>query len=246
MTSAPDAPTPLAPPTAAELCAFIEPLLSLARQAGAEIMAVYANPIAVELKADDSPLTAADLRSHRVISQGLRRLTPTIPVISEEATVAASAWGECYWLVDPLDGTKEFVAQNGEFTINIALVVAGEPVLGLIGIPVADTWVVGIPGVLAQQQIGVNPPSPIHTQAYTPTRALRVLASRSHGSAALTQFLARLPSHTRMSAGSALKFVRIASGVRAGLSARDTGDGVRRPCSRLRFLWRSAVARHLR
>ncbi|MGH8161515.1 MAG: 3'(2'),5'-bisphosphate nucleotidase CysQ family protein, partial [Gammaproteobacteria bacterium] len=105
----------------------------LARSAGAAILEVYAGSFAVETKSDNSPLTAADMASHRIIVAGLRALTPDIPVLSEES--AGIDWSvrrgwERYWLVDPLDGTREFVKRNGEFTVNIALIENHVPVLG--------------------------------------------------------------------------------------------------------------------
>src|SRR5690606_14309369 len=118
-----------------------EACIALARAAGAAILDVYARDFSVEAKDDDSPLTQADLASHRIICEGLRRLDPAIPVLSEEA--AGIAWEERrtwsrYWLVDPLDGTREFVKKNGEFTVNIALVEGHRPVLGVVYAPVFD------------------------------------------------------------------------------------------------------------
>ena len=110
------------------------------------IMEIYETEFSVELKEDESPLTKADLASHEIIIEGLGRLFPDIPILSEESTVPEyderSTWSE-YWLVDPLDGTKEFVNRNGEFTVNIALIRQNEAVLGLVGVPVAGEVYIG-------------------------------------------------------------------------------------------------------
>ena len=115
---------------------------ALARDAGAAIMQIYAGEFAVERKDDDSPLTAADLAAHRVIVNGLRALNPQIPILSEESAEQADwqerqSWSR-YWLVDPLDGTREFIKRNGEFTVNIALIDDHEPVLGVVYAPALD------------------------------------------------------------------------------------------------------------
>ena len=126
-----------------DLAALVPPLLELCREAGQLITAHYHGSGAdeYEAKGDDSPLTQADLVSHHCLEAGLQRLTPDIPILSEESTVEAVAerrlWSEL-WLVDPLDGTKEFLGRTGEFTINIALIRAGEPVLGVIYLPLDD------------------------------------------------------------------------------------------------------------
>ncbi len=119
----------------------ISELEPIARAAGDAIMAIYSQPFAVEYKQDESPLTAADKGAHEVIVQALARLTPDIPVLSEESgpeVMAARHGWSCYWLVDPLDGTKEFVSRNGEFTVNIALIEEGTPRWGLVYAPVLD------------------------------------------------------------------------------------------------------------
>ena len=113
----------------------ISELEPIARAAGEAIMSIYSQPFAVEYKQDESPLTAADKGAHEVIVQALARLTPDIPVLSEESfpeVMAARLGWSRYWLVDPLDGTKEFVSRNGEFTVNIALIEQGTPRWGLV------------------------------------------------------------------------------------------------------------------
>jgi len=113
-------------------------VIAVARAAGAEIMAVYARDFSVELKHDQSPLTAADLAAHRVIGAGLARISPQLPQLSEESPAAETAarreWPSL-WLIDPLDGTREFIKKNGEFTVNIALVHEHQPVLGVVYAP---------------------------------------------------------------------------------------------------------------
>src|SRR5215469_10490791 len=130
--------------------ATLERVAAIAREAGREILEVYgAGAIAATAKADDSPLTAADLRAHRLIVQRLGELTPELPVLSEEAAGAPfavrSQWRR-YWLVDPLDGTREFLSRNGEFTVNIALIEGHAPALGIVHVPVTDTTYGGLPG----------------------------------------------------------------------------------------------------
>ena len=122
-----------------ELQELVEPVVALAREAGAAILAVYATDFAVQAKDDDSPLTKADMASHRIIVKGLQTLAPDVPVISEESGLPGfderRRW-QRYWLIDPLDGTKEFVNRNGEFTVNIALIDGHRPVLGIVHVPV--------------------------------------------------------------------------------------------------------------
>jgi len=184
----------------------------LAEQAAAAILKVYDSEFAVEHKDDRSPLTAADLASHHVLVEGLAALTPEIPVLSEEsagvAWSARSAWSR-YWLVDPLDGTREFVKRNGEFTVNVALIEDHRPVLGVVQVPVTGelaaawrgggTWI-GKPGEKARR---------VATRRRT--TPLIVAGSRSHASAREEELLARLGHCAKLPLGSSLKFLRIAS-----------------------------------
>ncbi len=193
-------------PAAAE--ALRDPVLALAREAGRAILEVYAEDFEVARKADRSPLTQADLAAHRVLSEGLARLTPEIPVLSEEsppdAIAARRAW-RALWLVDPLDGTREFVRRNGEFTVNVALVIDGEPVLGVVHAPaLGETASAVRGGALA---IEGSPAAP-RVGSAVPT----VAGSRSHRCARTGEALARLGPHELLAAGSALKFIRVASG----------------------------------
>lgn len=185
---------------------------AMARAAGDEIMAVYAQDFEVLEKADASPLTQADLAAHRCIVSGLQALDAGIPVLSEES--AEIAWSERrvwqrYWLVDPLDGTREFVKKNGEFTVNIALIDAGRPVLGAVYAPVLDLLLVGGRELGAQwRQRGESGTASV-ARAGDP---LRVAASRSHRDATTQAYLERMGQAETFGLGSSLKFCKIATG----------------------------------
>lgn len=192
----------------------LEDLGELAREAGKAILEIYETDFEVEQKADTSPLTLADRRSHEIISKGLQSRYPKIPVLSEEGKEVPyahrRAW-PAFWLVDPLDGTKEFVKKNGEFTINIALIEGTAPTLGVIHLPVLDRlYLADIhrgcweqrPGRSRKLAIGTTPPA----------GPARVVKSRSHPSADLEALLEALPSHESVSRGSALKFCALAAG----------------------------------
>lgn len=188
-------------------------ILELARRAGAAILEVYQREIDVVAKADASPLTIADLRSHEIILDGLNALTPDIPILSEESSdVAAAArlsW-RTYWLVDPLDGTKEFLARNGEFTVNIALVHEHTAIFGVVYVPAKDTLYWGGPSSCAFRRIGASTQS-IRVREHAPTR-LRIVGSRSHGSDALSNVLPRLGDYELVPIGSSLKLCLVAAG----------------------------------
>ena len=190
------------------------PVALLARRAAEAILAIYAAPVTAVLKADQSPLTEADLVAHRLIVKGLAALTPALPVLSEESEPVSAAVRQrwpAYWLVDPLDGTREFVSRNGEFTVNIALIDRGRPVLGVVQVPVQDRCYVGVPGSGAWCADGDAPRRPIRV-AGTPADPPRVLGSRSHRGSSLDSFLDALGPHELISAGSSLKFCRLAEG----------------------------------
>ncbi|MGH8182709.1 MAG: 3'(2'),5'-bisphosphate nucleotidase CysQ [Rhodanobacteraceae bacterium] len=187
---------------------------ALARRAGAAILEVYAGSFAVEHKADDSPLTAADMAAHRLIVAGLDALTPDIPVLSEESKgidwQVRREWDR-YWLVDPLDGTREFVKRNGEFTVNIALIEDHAPVLGVVLIPVTGELYCGVAGEGAFLEMAPGAlPQPVTTRA---AASIPVVAgSRSHGNERQTTMLAGLGEHTLVSVGSSIKFCMVARG----------------------------------
>ncbi|HVF36189.1 MAG TPA: 3'(2'),5'-bisphosphate nucleotidase CysQ [Candidatus Saccharimonadia bacterium] len=189
------------------------PVIELARRAGAAIMAVYASDFAVEHKEDRSPLTQADLAAHRVIGAGLDALTPQLPVLSEES--AEVAWSERatwrrYWLVDPLDGTREFVKRNGEFTVNIALIEDGEPTLGVIYAPALDELAHAVRGAGASAHDSNGTRGLRVATRHTPP--WRVAGSRSHRDPRTEVFLARIGEHELLALGSSLKFCRLAAG----------------------------------
>ena len=197
-----------------DLPGLAEALLPIVARAGAAIMRVYDDPnFAVQRKEDNSPLTLADLESQRVILEGLAALTPSIPVLSEESAQAPwserQTWSEL-WVVDPLDGTREFVKRNGEFTVNIALVQAHEPVLGLVAAPALGLLYWGAAGVGAFSHHRGAARLPIQVSA--PHEPLRVVGSRSHPSAATADYLARLGPYVQKGIGSSLKFCLVAEG----------------------------------
>lgn len=186
----------------------------LALEAGRTIMAFYRDGTTVETKADRSPVTEADRAADRLIVAGLRAADPRIPVISEEntdpSTPAAPADG-CFWLVDPLDGTREFIARTGEFTVNIALIEAGRPVLGVLHAPAeGETYVADGRGQ-AIHVVGDGTPQTIRARPVTDEN-LAVIASRSHRDAETDAYIAELRPSRTASAGSALKFGLLARG----------------------------------
>ena len=187
---------------------------ALARRAGEAILTVYGQQFEVTSKADHSPLTLADTQSHEVIVQGLRALTPDLPVLSEEASDIPYSerrqWPR-YWLVDPLDGTKEFVSRNGEFTVNIALIDGHDPVMGVVHVPVSDATYTGARAVGATRQIGRESAVRIHTTAPAPS-PLRIVGSRSHRDAILDRYLPRLEPYQLVAVGSSIKFCLVAEG----------------------------------
>ena len=196
-----------------------EGAITLARDAAAAILGIYDSAFAVEHKADASPLTAADLAAHRILVEGLERLTPDIPVLSEEAAEDAtwnirSGWRKL-WLVDPLDGTREFVKRNGEFSVNLALIEDGVPVFAIVQGPVSGALWHATRGVGAFRRDGdIETPLLVRRPALAP---LRVAASRSHRDARTEAFMARLSESTRgdvepIGLGSSLKFCRLAEG----------------------------------
>jgi 3'(2'), 5'-bisphosphate nucleotidase len=197
-----------------EMDVLREGIIALARKAAAEILMVYEGEFAVERKDDNSPLTAADLAAHRCIVEGLERLSPDIPVLSEESaeevpSLLRRQWPRM-WLVDPLDGTREFVKRNGEFTVNIALIEDGEAVLGVVQAPVTGALWHGQRGRGAFRREGASDVA-IHTRVPA-TAPLRVAASRSHRDARTEAVLQRMGDIEPIGVGSSLKFCRVAEG----------------------------------
>jgi 3'(2'), 5'-bisphosphate nucleotidase len=214
-------------------------LLHLAQEAAREIMMVYASDFAVKSKADLSPVTEADALAEKVILKGLHDLWPDIPVLAEEAASAGHipVLGNRFFLVDPLDGTKEFTSRNGEFTVNIALIESGRAIMGVVYAPAIDQIYWGEAGNGAGfATCGLNDSLSQTTwqQAKTrntPADGLTVVASRSHMDAATADYLKSCAVKTLTSAGSSLKFCLIAKG-EADLYPRfgrtmewDTGAG---------------------
>ncbi|MDG4549629.1 MAG: 3'(2'),5'-bisphosphate nucleotidase CysQ [Candidatus Contendobacter sp.] len=198
-----------------EWVAWLEPVRALAAEAGARILEIYATAFGVTAKEDNSPLTAADLAAHHTILAGLRRLTPDVPVLSEESATLPfterSRWRR-YWLVDPLDGTKEFVQRNGQFTVNIALIEAHEPVLGVVRVPVTGLCYFATRGYGAFREEPGHPPRSIRVKSLQTDEPVRVVGSRSHGGPGLQKFAAALGAHEMVTIGSSLKFCQVAEG----------------------------------
>lgn len=193
---------------------MLEPLLKIADSAGRRILEIYGTDFSVQRKADHSPVTAADLAAQEIIVRGLKLLTPDLPVLSEESSQIPFAerrrWDR-YWLVDPLDGTKEFINRNGDFTVNIALVQKHAPVVGVVHIPVEKLSYYGAAGAGAYRRKTGDAPELIHVQTLG-NGPVRVVASRSHRGELLDGYLAKLGPHTTVSRGSALKFCLVAEG----------------------------------
>lgn len=193
---------------------LLEKVDAIARKAGAAILEVYGRNFSVQEKEDKSPLTEADAAAQAVISAGLKQLTPGMPILSEEAVgdfAGADADGR-YWLVDPLDGTKEFIKRNGEFTVNIALIEAGRPVLGVVYAPVPDVMYLAAAGVGAFK-VKDGARSPIRVAEHKQGAPWRVVGSRSHAGDSLQALLDKLGAHELVSMGSSLKFCLVAEGV---------------------------------
>lgn len=196
-------------------CDYLATVDAIARAAGRRILELYESDFAVTHKGDGSPLTAADQAAQEVILEGLTRLTPEIPILSEESAQVAHAdrarWRR-FWLVDPLDGTKEFVSRNGEFTVNIALIERDTPILGVVHVPVKQVTYGACRGGGAYKRDGEANPVPILSRTFDASRPPRVVASRSHAKRPDVEFLARLGHHELVSMGSSLKFCLVAEG----------------------------------
>lgn len=194
--------------------ALLRDVISIAKRAGQAIMEVYAQDIAVQRKADNSPLTQADIAAHSIIEARLSELIPELPVLSEESAAIPFAtrkqWDR-YWLVDPLDGTREFIKRNGEFTVNIALIERHQPVMGVVFAPAMDVLFYAAKGEGAYRQYGQLAPQLIHARALDITR-ITVAGSRSHADETLSRFLDHLGPHTLVSIGSSLKICMVAEG----------------------------------
>lgn len=190
---------------------------TIAEEAAREIMRIYAGDHGVRDKDDRSPVTDADHAAEAVILAGLRKLTPDAVIIAEEEVAAGripSLDGKAFWLVDPLDGTKEFIKRNGEFTVNIALVENGRPILGIVLAPATETLWRGAKGLGADKREGKGAFTPMKTRT-PPPEGLTACASRSHGTFSDLDIWFRnnnLTVANRVEAGSSLKFCLIAEG----------------------------------
>ena len=210
---------------------LLDPVLAIAVEAGRRIMQVYQSEFAVTHKDDTSPLTQADLAAHEHIVRELSTLTPELPVLSEESASVPYAerktWSR-YWLVDPLDGTKEFIKRNGEFTVNIALIDQGKPVMGVVYAPALELSYLGAHAAGAWR-IKEGKREVIRTRK-TPARPALVV-TKSHRDETLDVLLAKLPAHDAVSKGSSLKLCLVAEGAadfypRTGPTSEwDTGAG---------------------
>jgi 3'(2'), 5'-bisphosphate nucleotidase len=195
--------------------ALLEPVMAIAVEAGEKILAVYNTEFAVEHKEDCSPLTEADLASHETILQGLETLISGVPVLSEESQevsfVERHNW-QRYWLVDPLDGTREFVKRNGEFTVNIALIEGHEPVLGVVYVPVTRVLYYACRDHGAYKKEAGAAAIALKVHPWAGEGTVLVAGSRSHAGEHLKSFLDRVGDYELVSMGSSLKLCLVAEG----------------------------------
>jgi len=191
---------------------LLKALQLLVHQAGEAIMQVYQTAdLGIETKKDDSPVTKADLDAHYLLVDGLAKLTPHIAIVSEEdpASHVIPQTHNCYWLIDPLDGTKEFINRNGQFTVNLALMEDNVPSFGFVSTPIDQTLYWGGQH-LGAWRLRDNALEPLKTQAHESPK--RVVASKSHLNQATRDFITNLGDTTLVQAGSSLKLLRIAEG----------------------------------
>jgi len=189
-------------------------ILKISRQAGERILEIYETDFSVENKKDNSPLTAADMAAHNTICEQLTKLTPSIPILSEESSHISFSdrqkWNQ-YWLVDPLDGTREFIKRNGEFTVNIALIERNSSIMGVVYVPVTDTTYSASINNGAYKHEPSGDKTKISVRRTTAS-AITVAGSRSHGNERLQAFIANLTNPEVLSVGSSLKFCLVAEG----------------------------------
>ncbi|PAV25469.1 3'(2'),5'-bisphosphate nucleotidase [Tamilnaduibacter salinus] len=188
-------------------------VIRIAEQASEKVFSIYQTDFSVQFKDDESPITAADIASHDIISRALRNLTPDIPILSEES--ASAPWGERrhwhqFWLVDPIDGTKDFTNRTGEFTVNIALIEGGEPVMGVVTVPAKHEVYYGTKREGAWKRERNGRTRRLHV--VVPPEEKRVVASKSHLNEETRAFIDNLGPHQLVQAGSSLKFCRVAEG----------------------------------
>ncbi len=192
-------------------------VVELVRQAGRATMTYYDAPETADVreKDDRSPVTLADEVAHGILVEGLRRIEPSIPVVSEEAAAdgyeTRRSWRR-FWLVDPLDGTKEFIKHRAEFTVNVALIEDGEPVFGVVEAPALELVYWAVKGGGAWRETKGGKPERIYSTAPAPGAPLTVVESLSHPSQELEDYLKTIPVARRVKAGSSLKFCWVAEG----------------------------------
>lgn len=194
---------------------WLAAVVETVQDAGHIIMAIYTRSFDVQNKADNSPLTDADQAAHQLIVARLRALTPDIPVLSEEETnlYGRELWGQDrYWLVDPLDGTKEFIKRNGEFTVNIALIEQGCPVLGVVHSPALGWSYAAAAGKGAFKLVNEGAWQAIHCTKHVDAASWRIVGSRSHAEDDLQAVLDRLDAYELVPMGSSLKLCLVAEG----------------------------------
>ncbi|QRK05617.1 3'(2'),5'-bisphosphate nucleotidase CysQ [Archangium violaceum] len=193
---------------------LVSAVREMSQEAGRATLGFYGGAVSVERKSDDSPLTAADKASHTLILEALHRLTPGVPVLSEESSeteISERRKWDTFWLVDPLDGTKEFLKGTGEFTVNIALISGTEPVLGVVHVPVSGVTYWGSKGGGAFVAQAGQAPVAIHTRPAEMNR-LVIVASKDHAGPRVEALLKRLTTASTANMGSSLKFCLIAEG----------------------------------
>lgn len=198
---------------------YLAPVLEISKKAGNAILEIYqSEDFGARIKSDNSPLTEADLKSHHVIVDGLKALTPEIPVLSEESkgiTFEQRNQWDTFWLVDPLDGTKEFIARNDEFTTNIALVHNNKVILGVIYVPVLDTFYYASKDHGAFKQVGTNAAEKISVRTVPEInneKHYTIVASRRHGLDKVQELCKKMPHFELASRGSSLKMCLVAEG----------------------------------
>lgn len=190
---------------------------SAVAEAGAEILAIYSDPakFETEQKDDNSPLTAADVAANRLLVSRLQELTPAIPILAEESKQAPWSerrhWKEC-WVVDPLDGTKEFLKRNDEFTVNVALVRDHKPILGVVYAPALQRWYYATRDDGAWRQDGMKTPMKIEVREKVADRPWQVVGSRSHNTPEVDAFIEKLGAAEMLAMGSSLKLCLVADG----------------------------------
>ena len=197
---------------------MIQTVIDIAVEAGNAILEIYKNDFSVEIKSDNSPLTIADKNANEIIVAGLKQLDPTIPIISEENKLMdytiRKNWTKC-WIVDPLDGTKEFIKKNGEFTVNIALVDKGIPVLGVVHVPAQNITYYAESGV-GSFKIENGKTTKLQIRKLADDGVLKIVGSRSHQTPELLAYVEQQKSKFSkvdfVAAGSSLKFCLLAEG----------------------------------